>query len=1638
VAQIIAIQSFALAFKSAERSTIERELFCQLVGWVDETIGEIHSQKLRRPAYIDPLKNLFSAMAHHDFEALLDYVTRSISTIAKSPRCELFIQSLGKINLSIYPSEELDLSLNFVETIASYYADSKGFELREAYSECLTSMLLPLVEVVSAEVNIPKWEKVFGKILLPRVFTLCEKQKYREITVDLAGVVLCLCTREIFMEKWLGLSEAIAILIKEGSLPGKHVKTILILIWVYCNRYTEAFASQTANITNIIGIFVPSHAKRLPISVDFLQTFHYGLAGILGPTQPQSLIRDVILPLLDSLDGSNADNFPAGRVTVAIKTFLYFGSLETGHSKFPSRNVIDAATQLSVTELCDNYVHYKPDFVTKDSVDSLRMVLGKVFASLDTILWDSHMYDNKTSTRGNGESAAMNCFQLLMETCPYILPIITGDLRLPEILLRYCSHVGDTIALKAIQALTLVISEFTSEQSNMIKLYWLYSAQLDKIPDRCGRVIMRLAKLFPVVSEVALQHLTDNGIDERQIVPVLADMVMKALLMLLNVSGLVRECSFIVLAQLEPFMKDHPSIELCKEVSILIPTARKYLDTEAFPNFIMLSDFLLEILNGCPSISGITKAIIMLRLQELQGLIGGKSQFVDDDLVHQWSYYLVTLFCFGAPEADSSTLKKRMDGISLRRLLHLTKSDSNIHTTKGFLRFALANITNDNEIVCNALCDAATALDSKYLAEFFEVLEPYISMVSEDYRNVRYQVLRKNKRQDALKIDLTRLISRVSAKLGKYPDPNFAPHQSVKRYIIEVYYFVSEIDAEESLPGLRYQLAELVRNYHNAVLTLYPRYEFFPFKLQTELFLSLRKWFDEQRLGTMSGITKESHTNESGSSVNSSSMLTFKVLSQDVEKMYAECLASLCHGLCSPLPDYRNESVPGSQVLRWVDSLVYCEGWGPSFIKCAVRNLLTTNRTILEKVIQKIFQVDVVLKYPILSDAYFMAVCEALLGGKIDLPTFSIVALLAFKNIHGSAAAKIMADKVAQVWLNTESEEQAGIIESLPTSTLCMLAPQVVSELVLRVESLVNSNLEGAIKTLLCSWIQNISIIPSDRLSTTLQNLVLLTLRYHQKESLKDSFVLWDAILLWRHHISNIVHLWAVLILRHRNWQLVEVSTELLMHFCRRRDLLPYVVDAIKCRIEPVKCLLTADPSITKPVGSTYRSNEEDFFSSTRLDAILQTSERSSIPIDFTFGHIIIIWASELLQRGVREIADCSEVQHLVELQHQDEYSYLAEYIDGLPLELFSKVPNYDAAVVALQWAVRCPIKTYSLSSWSILGRRIPELPSAVIEPMVPIVHSYVKKLLKRATKTRGEQRVRRSDLVSRAVSALRNVSESVLGVDSIREQLCILAISLLPYDDVFINAEALGLLIRTGVTADYIDDLLLQNIIRGYSNLMSWALVGDLVCSLLMLNYRQDSLANIIIPLLVALMPSVIGAEVPNKNAVEAIGIACNILEGFSNAGTALRLLQAYGRKRYRNPLDGMRDLALIFSDDCFMEYSGLIVYSLIAAAPSKPLQIATFLEHWTKLIMPKLASGRTSPLWNILAEVLVDANRGEDGIIPSVDAVLQMDRQSLMLNGSGSDLPPMPLLTPSRYSNALTGLEITKSPRGCQQHVC
>ena len=146
-------------------------------------------------------------LADFRFLTVSDRFIRELSRYAAAPtketeaKIEHLLKGMRRLKLKVYPEEELEMSSEFIQAIAGFFANTHGQYLKYAYAETLIHLLHPVIETATAEVNHPMWSKAIA-IILQRASGMLAKPRYWSIGFSLFVVTLGVSPREVFMQNW--------------------------------------------------------------------------------------------------------------------------------------------------------------------------------------------------------------------------------------------------------------------------------------------------------------------------------------------------------------------------------------------------------------------------------------------------------------------------------------------------------------------------------------------------------------------------------------------------------------------------------------------------------------------------------------------------------------------------------------------------------------------------------------------------------------------------------------------------------------------------------------------------------------------------------------------------------------------------------------------------------------------------------------------------------------------------------------------------------------------------------------------------------------------------------------------------------------------------------------------------------------------------------------------------------------------------------------------------------------------------------------------------------------------------------------------------------------------------------------------
>lgn len=123
-------------------------------------------------------------------------------------RIEHLLKGMRHLKIRVFPEPELEMSAEFVQSLAALYSNANSQGLKNAYADTLVHLLHPVIETATAEVHHPMWSKAIG-IILQRALAGAFKPKLWAVSFPLVVVALGVSPREVFMQQWQGCIDSI-------------------------------------------------------------------------------------------------------------------------------------------------------------------------------------------------------------------------------------------------------------------------------------------------------------------------------------------------------------------------------------------------------------------------------------------------------------------------------------------------------------------------------------------------------------------------------------------------------------------------------------------------------------------------------------------------------------------------------------------------------------------------------------------------------------------------------------------------------------------------------------------------------------------------------------------------------------------------------------------------------------------------------------------------------------------------------------------------------------------------------------------------------------------------------------------------------------------------------------------------------------------------------------------------------------------------------------------------------------------------------------------------------------------------------------------------------------------------------------
>ncbi|PWN51484.1 hypothetical protein IE53DRAFT_48994 [Violaceomyces palustris] len=216
------------------------EILCVLIGELSRT---------RFTSIAEKFRNILETAA--------DQAQKTQSKVTED-LTEAAIHSMRHLRIQVYPPDQFEESIEFLEFIAKQFNECHGSRLKQAFAELFLHLVLPVAKSASAELHHPTWIRA-TEAVLPRVTAMAAKPRYWHVAYPLQVALLASSTEDKVLPQWLPCVEAGATRLKDRESRAIVMNSAVRILWVYVFRCHESNATTAKRLESFFRLWFPSN-----------------------------------------------------------------------------------------------------------------------------------------------------------------------------------------------------------------------------------------------------------------------------------------------------------------------------------------------------------------------------------------------------------------------------------------------------------------------------------------------------------------------------------------------------------------------------------------------------------------------------------------------------------------------------------------------------------------------------------------------------------------------------------------------------------------------------------------------------------------------------------------------------------------------------------------------------------------------------------------------------------------------------------------------------------------------------------------------------------------------------------------------------------------------------------------------------------------------------------------------------------------------------------------------------------------------------------------------------------------------------------------------------------------------------------
>uniref|UniRef100_A0A672UPQ2 FRY microtubule binding protein n=1 Tax=Strigops habroptila TaxID=2489341 RepID=A0A672UPQ2_STRHB len=413
------------------------------------------------------------------------YVVQSIISL---------IMGMKFFRIKMYPVEDFEASLQFMQECAHYFLEVKDKDIKHALAGLFVEILVPVAAAVKNEVNVPCLRN-FVESLYDTTLELSSRKKHSLALYPLVTCLLCVSQKQFFLNRWhIFLNNCLSnlkrkrnssirrIINKDPKMARVALESLYRLLWVYMIRIKcESNTATQSRLITIVTTLFPKGSRGV-VPRDMPLNIFVKIIQFIAQERLDFAMKEIIFDFLCVGKPAKAFSLNPERMNIGLRAFLVIAdSLQQKDGEppmpvtgavLPSGNTLRVKkTYLSKTlteeeaKMIGMSLYYSQ---VRKAVDNILRHLDKEVGRC-MMLTNIQMLNKEPEDMITGErKPKIDLFRTCVAAIPRLLPDGMSKLELIDLLARLSIHMDDELRHIAQNSLQGLLVDFVDWREDVL------------------------------------------------------------------------------------------------------------------------------------------------------------------------------------------------------------------------------------------------------------------------------------------------------------------------------------------------------------------------------------------------------------------------------------------------------------------------------------------------------------------------------------------------------------------------------------------------------------------------------------------------------------------------------------------------------------------------------------------------------------------------------------------------------------------------------------------------------------------------------------------------------------------------------------------------------------------------------------------------------------------------------------------------------------------------------------------------------------------------------------------------------------------------------------------------------------------